>query len=134
MPPRCSSYTLPLHLPLHPISLSAVPALSIHRSAGFYQQYPEQRQTAEHLRELNGFQLAKQIPPLTLTLSHSASESLGGHYGQLEFNKPNMLTVLMEREEGWGGGRKGGEEGEREMCPHHPLSLSPSVAIYFLLL
>ena len=54
----------------------------------------------KHLRELNGFQLAKQIPPLTLTLSHRASESLGSLYRQLEFNKPNMLTVLMERERG----------------------------------
>ena len=69
---------------------------------------PSSGKTAEHLRELNGFQLAKQIPPLTLTLSHSASESLGGHYRQLEFNKPNMLTVLMEREEG-----RASREGER---------------------
>lgn len=87
----CISFSLPL---------STVPVLSIHLSAGFYQALSEQRQTAEHLRELNGFQLAKQIPPLTLTLSHSASEILGGHYRQLEFNKPNMLTVLMEGEEG----------------------------------
>lgn len=79
---------------------STVPAISFHLSIGFYQVLPEQWQTAEHLRELNGFQLAKQIPSLTLTLSHSASEILGGHYRQLEFNKPNMLTVLMEREEG----------------------------------
>lgn len=91
--------------PALPLSLSMVSVLSIHRCAGFYQLLPEQRQTAEHLREVNGFQLAKQIPPLTLTLSHSASESLGGHYRQLEFNKPNMLTVLMEREEETLGGR-----------------------------
>lgn len=70
----------------------------------FISRLPEQKQTAEHLRELNGFQLAKQIPLLMLTLSHGASEILGGHYRQLEFNKPNMLTVLMEREEErWGG-------------------------------
>lgn len=98
------------HISLFPLlsrslSLSMVFMLSIHRCAGFYQLLPEQRQTAEHLREVNGFQLAKQIPPLTLTLSHSASESLGGHYRQLEFNKPNMLTVLMEREEETPGGR-----------------------------
>lgn len=104
---------------------------SIHRSAGFYQPLPEQRQTAEHLRELNGFQLAKQIPPLTLTLSHSASESLGGHYRQLEFNKPNMLTVLMEREEGRRGGRARDVPSSSLSLP---LPLPPSVAIYFLLL
>lgn len=97
--------------------------VSIHRAAGFYQLLPKRRQTAEHLRELNGFQLAKQIPPLTLTLSHSASESLAGHYRQLEFNKPNMLTVLIEKEEG----RRGGSASLS-------LSLSPSVVIYFLLL
>lgn len=91
------------------LPLSAVPAPSLHRSAVFYQSLPEQQRTAEHLRELNGFQLAKQIPPLTLTLSHSASESLGGHYRQLEFNKPNMLTVLME----WEGGREARRESER---------------------
>lgn len=73
--------------------------LSIVSAVFFYQSLPKQQQIAEHLRELNGFQLAKQIPPLSLTLSHSASESLGSHYRQLEFNKPNMLTVLMEREE-----------------------------------
>lgn len=89
---------------------------------------PSSGKTAEHLRELNGFQLAKQIPPLTLTLSHSASESLGGHYRQLEFNKPNMLTVLMEREEG-----RARREGER-CALTAPLPPSPSVAIYFLLL
>lgn len=106
-----SSVNTPKVLLLHSaLPLAAPPCLplrgtcaiypSIRRSAGFYQPLPEQQQTAEHLREPNGFQLAKQIPPLTLTLSHSASESLGGHYRQLEFNKPNMLTVLMEREEG----------------------------------
>lgn len=94
---------------------------SILRSAGFYQPLPEQRQTAEHLRELNGFQLAKQIPPLTLTLSHSASESLGGHYRQLEFNKPNMLTVLMEREE---GRREGRARDMPSSCLSLPLPLS----------
>lgn len=34
---------------------------------GSYQSIPEQQHTAEHLREQNGFQLAKQIPRLTLT-------------------------------------------------------------------
>lgn len=94
---------------------------SIRCFAGFYQQ----RQTAEHLRDLNDFQLAKQIPPLTLTLSHSASENLGGHYRPLEFNKPNMLTVLIERE----------EEEEQKMCPHHPsLPLSHSLGCYIFLI
>lgn len=82
--------------------------------------------TAEHLRELNGFQLAKQIPPLTLTLSHSTSESLGGHYRQLEFNKPNMLTVLMEREEG-----RARREGERCALIIHPTSLPLPRLLYF---
>lgn len=113
----------------HSLSLSKVPCLSPPPSIVLqvsYQSLPERRRAAEHLRELNGFQLAKQIPPLTLTLSHSASESLAGHYGQLEFNKPNMLTVLIERE----GGRWG-------VCALIiPLSLvsTPSVAVYFLLL
>lgn len=58
---------------------------------------PKDCKTAEHLREANRFQLAKQIPPLTLTWSHGASESLAGHYRQLDFNKANMLTVQMEK-------------------------------------
>lgn len=118
----------PPRLSLAP-SLQYLGYLSTHRSAGFYQSLPERWQTAEHLRELNGFQLAKQIPPLTLTLSHSASESLAGHYRQLEFNKPNMLTVLIEKE----AGRRGGSARYALIIPLSP-SLLPSVAIYFLLL
>ncbi len=130
-----SSVNTPKVLLLHSaLSHAAPPGLSlcgtcaiypsVLRSAGFYQLLPEQQQTAEHLRELNGFQLAKQIPPLTRTLSHSASESLGGHYRQLEFNKPNMLTVLMEREEGRRGGRA------RDMPYHASLTLSLPRLLY----
>lgn len=115
---------------------SVVPALSIHLSivllfffVFFYQSLSKQQRTAEHLRELNGFQLAKQIPPLTLTLSHSASESLGGHYRQLEFNKPNMLTVLMERE----GGRESSKEGARDVASSS-LSLCLSLSLFLIAL
>lgn len=79
-------------------------------------------QTAQHLRELNGFQLAKQIPSLALAVSQSAWESLGGHYTQLEFNKPNMLTILMELE----GRVRGGREA---VGPHRPY-----IAVYLLFL
>lgn len=110
------SALLPIFSPqLSPVSLRYLHYPSIYPPV-FISRLPEQKQTAEHLRELNAFQLAKQIPLLTLTLSHGAAEILGGHYRQLEFNKPNMLTVLMEREdEGCGG----------EIRPHHctPCSL-----------
>lgn len=76
-------------LTLCPPAHSSIRPLSLHGSGAIYcstrgllflnQLLPERWKTSEHLWEVNGLQLAKQIPWFPLTPSHSASERLDGH-------------------------------------------------------